>query len=140
MFRIAYPYDPDELEVSHPPFVQDLLLIRQANQWQALQEIGKMVAALKNLGLKCGFTKKLFDSPLYELKTHSRGGEKGGARAYFFRSNDNFLICRAECKNGNEPDPELLESAAYILLAFKTGKPVFPMWMKNPVLYKGIEK
>ena len=135
MFRIAYPYDPDELEAIHPPFVQDLIAMRQANQWQALMEISKMIAALKQLGLGCGFTKKMFDSPLYELKTHSRGGQKGGTRVYLFRSNNNFLICRAECKISNEPDPELLESAAYILLAFKTGRPIFPVWMKNPILY-----
>ena len=137
MFRIAYPYDPDELEAKHPPFVQDLIAMHEANQLQALMEIGKMIAALKQLGLKSGFTKKMFDSPLYELKTHSRGGQKGGARAYLFRSNDNFLICRAECKVSNQPDPELLESAAYMLLAFKTGRPVFPAWMKNPIQILG---
>jgi hypothetical protein len=131
MFRIAYPYDPDELEAKHPPFVQDLIAMQEANQLEALMEIGKMIAALKQLGLKCGFTKKMFNSPLYELKTHSRGGQKGGARAYLFRSNNNFLICRAECKISNEPDPELLESAAYILLTFKSGRPVFPVWMKT---------
>jgi hypothetical protein len=82
----------------------------------------------------------MFNSPLYELKTHSRGGQKGGARAYFFRNNNDFLICRAECKDSNQPDPELLESAAYILLAFKTGKPVFPTWMKNPIQTIGEKK
>ena len=107
--------------------------MHEANQLQALMEISKMIAALKQLGLKSGFTKKMFDSPLYELKTHSRGGQKGGARAYLFRSNDNFFICRAECKISNQPDPELLESAAYMLLAFKTGRPIFPVWMKNPI-------
>jgi hypothetical protein len=137
MFRIAYPYEPDELDALHPPFVQDLLEIRDQNQRQALSEISKMIAALKSLGLDCGFTKKMFNSPLYELKTHSRGGQKGGARAYFFRSNNNFLICRAECKDSNQPDPELLESAALILLAFKTGKPVFPARMKNPIQKNG---
>jgi hypothetical protein len=115
MFRIAYPYEPDELDALHPPFVQDLLEIRDQNQRQALSEISKMIAALKSLGLDCGFTKKMFNSPLYELKTHSR----------------------AECKDSNQPDPELLESAALILLAFKTGKPVFPARMKNPIQKNG---
>ena len=133
MYRIAYPYDPDELEAKHPPFVQDLIAMRQADQNQALQQIGKMVSALKELGLQCGFSKKLFKSPLYELKTHTRGGQKGGARVYFFRSDNTFLICRAECKDGNQPDMELLESAAYILLAFQAGQAVFPKFIKNPV-------
>ncbi len=137
MFRIAYPYDPDELDAKHPPLVEDLIEMRRNNQHEAILEIAKMVSALKELGLKCGFTKKLFDSPLYELKTHSRGGQKGGARVYFFRSNNNFLLCRAECKNSNQPDEELLESTAYILLAFKQGKPVFPTWMKHPIQIKG---
>ena len=132
MFRIAYPYDPDELEAKHPPFVQDLLQLRTETQTQAILEISKMIAALKSLGLDCGFSKKLFNSPLFELKAHSRGGQKGGARAYFFRSDKTFLICHAESKKNTEPDMALLESAAYILIAFKEGRTIFPNWMKNP--------
>jgi hypothetical protein len=59
--------------------VEDLIEMRRERQHDALLEIGKMVAALKELGLDCGFTKKLHSSPIYELKTHSRGGQKGGA-------------------------------------------------------------
>lgn len=133
MYRIVYPFDPDNLDAKHSPFVEDLIQMRRDDQHDGLLEIGKMIAALKSLGLQCGFTKKLFDSPLYELKSHVRGGQKGGARAYLFRTNSNFLICRAECKSGSQPNPELLESAAYTLFAFKQGQPVFPSWMKNPL-------
>lgn len=93
-----------------------------------------MVAALKELGLECGFAKKLHGSPIYELKTHSRGGQKGGTRAYFFRApNDVFMICHAEVKTGNEAFEDLLEDTAYILEAFENGIPIFPSWMKGVV-------
>jgi hypothetical protein len=137
MARIAYPYDPDDLEAFHPPFVQDLIELKRQGHHDAVGEIIKMIAALKQLGLECGFTKKLHDSPLYELKTHMRGGRKGGARAYLFRApRDTFMICRAESKTGNDANEESLEDAAYILLAFKQGKPVFPNWLKKKVTHE----
>ncbi len=96
-----------------------------------------MIRALKTLGLECGFTKKLFDSPVYELKSHSRGGQKGGARAYFFRAGlNNFMICHAECKESNQPDQDLLDDTAYILLAFQNNKPVFPVHMTKGIHYE----
>jgi hypothetical protein len=137
MAWIAYPYDPDDLEARHPPFVQDLIDLKRQGNHDAVGAIIKMIAALKQLGLECGFTKKLHNSPLYELKTHMCGGPKGGARAYLFRApKDTYMICRAESKTGNDASDELLEDAAYILLAFKQGKPVFPSWLKRKVTYE----
>jgi hypothetical protein len=90
-----------------------------------------MVKALKELGLECGFVKKLKGSLLLELRSHSRGGNKGGARVYFFQApNNTFMLCRAEWKQGIKTDTVLLEDSAYILLAFKQKKAVFPAWMK----------
>ena len=124
---IAYPYDPDDLEARNPPFVQDLIDLKRHGYDQAITEISKMIAALKELGLECGFLKKMHSSPIHELKSHSRGGRKGGARAYLFRApEDMFMICRAEWKSGNDPDEGLMADTAYLLEAFRNGEDVFP--------------
>jgi hypothetical protein len=134
--RILYPFDPDRLEAKHPPLVEDLIEMRREHQHDSLLEIGKMVAALKELGLGCGFSKKLHGSPIYELKTHSRGGQKGGARAYFFRApKDVFMICHAECKPDKDANEDLLADTAYILESFEHGVPIFPKWMKGTITY-----
>jgi hypothetical protein len=131
MYHIAYPFDPNDLEAKHPRFMQDVLHLKVKGNHQAVEEIIKMVKALKELGLECGFVKKLKGSPLLELRSHSRGGNKGGARVYFFRAPNNiFMLCRAEWKQGIKADTVLLEDSAYILLAFKQKKAVFPAWMK----------
>ncbi|NJK46304.1 MAG: hypothetical protein HC933_20510 [Pleurocapsa sp. SU_196_0] len=73
MARIAYPYDPDDLEARNPPFVQDLVELKRRGYVETLGEISKMVAALKEQGHESGFLKKLKGTPISELKSHSRG-------------------------------------------------------------------
>lgn len=137
MFYIAYPYDPDNLEAKRPPFMQDVIDLKVKGNHQAVEEIIKMVKALKLLGLECGFVKKLKGSPLLELRSHSRGGNKGGVRVYFFQApKQTFMLCHAEWKQGDKANQILLEDSAYILLAFKGNRPVFPAWMKPKYLAK----
>ena len=127
MARIVYPYDPDDLEAQNPPFVQDLIDLRLRGYHETITEISKMVAALKEQGNESGFLKKLKGTPILELKSHSRGGHKGGARVYLFEGPEQtYLLCRAEWKPGDAANQELLEDTAYILEAFKEGRAVFP--------------
>lgn len=131
MARIAYPYDPDNLDAPYPPLVQDLIELKLRGYHESVREAIKMVVALKNDGSKCSFLKKLKGSPLLELKPHSRGGQKGGVRIYLFQgpfihNEESFLLCRAEWKQNNEASESILEDTAYILMAFKNGDPVFP--------------
>ena len=91
-----------------------------------------MVAALKEQGNESGFLKKLKGTPISELKSHSRGGQKGGARVYLFEGpEETFFLCRAEWKPDDEANQELLDDTAYILLAYKFGRSVFPSYVKN---------
>lgn len=137
MVRIAYPYDPDDLEAKNPPFVQDLVNLKRGGYVESIGEIIKMVAALKEQGLESGFLKKLKGTPISELKSHSRGGQKGGARVYLFagaRLEGNvqvFFLCRAEWKPNDAANPEMLEDTAYILLALKNKRPIFPKRVKK---------
>lgn len=127
MARIAYPYDPDDLEAQNPPFVQDLIDLKQRGYHETIAEISKMVAALKEQGSESGFLKKLTGTPILELKSHSRGGQKGGARVYLFEGPEKtFFLCHAEWKQADTPSQLLLEDTAYILEAFKQGQSVFP--------------
>ena len=130
--RIAYPYDPEELEARNPPFVQDLIDLKIHGYTESVTEIIKMIADLKLNGKDCRFLKQLRNYPILELKAHSRGGQKGGARAYLFRQYETFFICRAEWKPDNEPSPDCLEDTAFMLLAFKQRRALFPNRMKNP--------
>jgi hypothetical protein len=140
--RIAYPYDPDDLETRNPPFVQDLITLKLRGYNETITEISKMIAALKEQGNDSGFLKKLKGTPILELKSHARGGQKGGARAYLFEGpDDTFLICRAEWKPDNDANQEMLEDTAYILLAFKNGRPVFPAHVrKRPVTPQEVKR
>ena len=131
MAQIAYPYDPDQLDAPYPPFVQDLIDLRARGYHQAVREVIKMVAVLKEQGFACAFLKKLKGSPLLELKPHSRGGQKGGVRVYLFQgptaqNEESFMLCHAEWKQDNQVSEALLEDTAYILLAFKNGQAIFP--------------
>ena len=97
MARIAYPFDPDDLRAKNPPFVQDLLELKRRGYSETIGEVSKMVAALKEQGNESGFLKKLKGTPISELKSHSRGGQKGGARVYLFEGpEETFFLCRAE--------------------------------------------
>jgi hypothetical protein len=135
--RIAYPYDPDDLEARNPPFVQDLVGLKRAGYVESVAEIIKMVAALKEQGHESGFLKKLKGTPISELKSHSRGGQRGGARVYPFegaRLEDNvhvYFLCRAEWKPDDAANTELLEDTAYILEAVRKQRPVFPPRVKR---------
>ena len=132
--RIAYPFDPDDLEATNPPFVQDLIDLKLNGYTQTVAELCKMIADLKHNGVECRFLKQLRNYAMLELKSRSRGGQKGGARAYLFRIKQTFLICRAEWKPDNEPSLECLEDTAYILKAFKERRKVFPPQQKSPPL------
>jgi hypothetical protein len=126
--RLVYPFDPDDLEALQPPFVEDLIELMMQGHQLALTEIIKMVADLKANGRSSRYLKKLEGYPLWELKSRSRGGEKGGARVYLFIGPDSsFYLCHAEWKSNYEADKRLLEDTAYMALAFKEGKSLVPV-------------
>jgi hypothetical protein len=125
--KIVYPFDPDNLEADQPPFVEDLTELLSKGHQVALDEIVKMVADLKQQGRESRYLKKLEGYPLWELKSRSRGGEKGGARVYLFIGPDTtFFLCHAEYKAESEAAKQLLEDTAYIAVAFQKGRSVLP--------------
>ena len=139
MPKIAYPYDPDDLEDDepqphrpeyHPPLVEDLVRLKHNGKNLAVAEIVRMVADLKANGTGSRYHTYLKGSPIFELSAGPKGGAKGGARAYGFQApGDFFLLCRAEWKQDRAADQGLINHTAYIALAFKRGRRVFPTWL-----------
>lgn len=126
MAVIRYPYEPNDLE-GHPPIVDDLFDLRDAGQFLALRAISEMVADLRLNSTQSRFLKTLKGYAILELKTRARGGEKGGARVYLYRADeDEFHLCAAESKTGNQPTQTLLERTALIAWAWSQNLTVFP--------------
>ena len=123
---IRYPYEPNDIS-GYPPFIEDLLNIRDAGQTHALRAIGGMVRDLRQQGTVCRYLKALTGYPILELKTRARGGETGGARVYLYRADDTeFHLCAAETKQGDTPSRILLERTALIALAWHKNLEIFP--------------
>ncbi len=76
---IRYPYEPNDIQ-GYPPFIDDLLDLRDANKYQALQAIGTMVYDLRQHGTNSRYLETMIGYSILELKTRARGGETGGAR------------------------------------------------------------
>lgn len=126
MANIAYPYFSNKLEDVYPPLVADLIQLKHSGHHDCIGQMIRMVADLKNFGTDSRFYKGL-GGPLVELKSRSRGGDKGGARIYLFRGIENtFFLCRAECKHDNQADAILLADTAEIATAYRNGSLIFP--------------
>jgi hypothetical protein len=126
MTMLRYPYEPNHLE-GYPPLIEDLFELRDNGQIDALQAIAAMVKDLRQHGTQSRFLKTMKGLPILELKTRARGGEKGGARVYLYRADtDEFHLCAAEGKAGNQPTQALLERTALIAVAWHKNLEIFP--------------
>jgi hypothetical protein len=127
--RLLEPRHPNRLDAPHPRIVEDLLEIAHTGHQEALDAIILMLKDLTQQGLESRFAKTLKGTPIWELKTRSRGGLKGGSRLYWFplevsredsKSSETFaVIVNAEVKAGNTPNPLKLMEALEVYLAFK---------------------
>lgn len=92
--------------------VRDLLAMRATGQRAAVTAIIRMVRDLKAAGRDSRNAIPLKGVALWELKTRSRGGEKGGARVYFFWRVDGIaVLCGAEEGDDDEASRHLLMEA-----------------------------
>lgn len=102
--------------------VRDLLAMRRAGQREAVTAIIRMVKDLKEHGKDSRYALPLKGLPVWELKTRSRGGEKGGARVYFFWTRDSVpILCGAETKSSDTPNALLLKEALSMLTRERSG-------------------
>nr|WP_255578712.1 type II toxin-antitoxin system RelE/ParE family toxin [Deinococcus sp. RIT780] len=74
-----------------------------------------MCADLHQNGMTSRYIKHL-GGPLYELKKRA---SDGGARVYFFRYGEDFVLVHAECKTQDQADQHLLLDALDVIEALE---------------------
>jgi hypothetical protein len=119
--RIRYAFHPDKLESKQPRIMEDFFDLPKDGQ----VAIVTMVADFHQRGLESRYVKKLKGLPIWELKTRSRGGIKGGTRLYFFIKDDNAIFVNCEVKDDDEASDEKLEEVADFLDAYRKGRKLF---------------
>jgi hypothetical protein len=118
---------PNRLNAPHPIITENLLEMVHNNQQARVNSIILMLQDFYAQGRESRYLEKLKTLPFYELKTRSRGGQKGGARVYLFLTNNNeAIVVNAEIKTGNMPNSQKLEEVAIILRAYRQGIAVIP--------------
>lgn len=130
--KLLEPRHPNRLDAQHSMIVQDLIDLAETGHQDALNAIIVMLEDLTEHGLESRYVKNLKGTPIWELKTRSRGGQKGGARVYWFplqieqeeADTQTFaVIVNAEMKTGDAPDLNKLKEALETYLAFKRDAP-----------------
>ncbi|MBB6017071.1 type II toxin-antitoxin system RelE/ParE family toxin [Deinococcus radiopugnans] len=97
--------------------LDDLLAMADTGQQDAVNTAITMLSDLFEHGHRSSYAQKLQGLPIWELKSHARGGAKGSTRIYFyFRRNGDVVIVNAEIKAGNAPSAPLLREAALTAL------------------------
>lgn len=127
--RLLEPRHPDNLDAERPIIVENLITIVEVGHQEAVDAIVGMLADLAENGLDSRYAKVLNGTPVWELKTRSRGGVKGGARVYWFplevEAEDEegaevvAVVVNAEVKADSTPDPHKLAEALEVYLAFR---------------------
>lgn len=90
----------------------DLLALAEVGQQEAVNTAITMLRDLFEQGHRSAYARKLQGLPIWELKSHARGGAKGDARMSFsFRMDGDQVIVNAEVKAGVSPSAALLREA-----------------------------
>lgn len=104
----------------NPRIIEDLLAVQDP---AALSAMIDMLEDLHLHGKESRFARKLEGLPLWELKTNSRDGAKGGARVYFtITPHGEALVINAEVKTGETPSEAKITEALTITLAHRNGQ------------------
>jgi hypothetical protein len=123
VLRLAY--NPTRLDAKNSRIIENWLELVKARQQLAVNAMVEMVTDLHQNGYKSRFIKSLKGLPLLELKTTSRGGEKGGSRIYFFFTEGEAFICNCEVKKDDEASETVLGEALAMLKAYSNGQTIW---------------
>jgi hypothetical protein len=117
--RFIYARYPDS---NHPIIIENLLEFVEDGQQEAVTMLIEMLRDLHQEGLASRFVKKLSGIRVWELKTKSRGGQKGGARVYFYPTKEaEVLIINAEIKIASAASPQKLKEAVSMIIRYEQG-------------------
>ncbi len=125
MMILRLAYNTMRLDAKNARIIEQWLELAEAGQQPAINAMVDMVADLRQNGHKSRFIKSLKGLPLLELKTTSRGGEKGGARVYFFFAEGKAVICNCEVKKNTEASETELNEALTMLKAYSNGQTIW---------------
>jgi hypothetical protein len=125
MMRLHLARHPDRLAAKNQRIIEDLQTLVAEGKQEAVNTLVLMLKNLHENGEKSRFIRSLKGLPIFELKSASRGGEKGGARVYFFYADKGAVICNCEVKDDETASREKLREALKILSAHKKGIKVF---------------
>jgi hypothetical protein len=125
MTILHFAYNPIRLDAKNSRILEQWLELAEAGQQLAVNAMVEMVADLHQNGHKSRFIKSLKGLPLLELKTTSRGGEKGGARIYFFFAESEAVICNCEVKADDTPSSTVLKETLAIRSAYESGTKIW---------------
>jgi hypothetical protein len=113
---------PNRPKAKHTRVIEDLLEIANAGRIEALNAIINMLENFHEHGRDSRFVSKFTGLPIWELKTASRGGPKGGSRVYFFfLESGEAVLVNAEVKPGDSPDPAKIKEVLHIYKAIEAG-------------------
>lgn len=77
--RLELARHPQQLRAKHPILVDELLALEEEGKQRGVSMMIKMLSDLHEQGRNSQYLVKLKSSPIWELKSTSRGGEVGGA-------------------------------------------------------------
>lgn len=112
---------PQRLDSKHEILIEDLLVLAAKGQHGGLSAIIEMLTDLHQNGHRSRFARSLKGLPLLELKTTRRGGQKGGARVYFFYARGEAILIGCEIKEGGKASVGKLEEALEVLVGYQNG-------------------
>jgi hypothetical protein len=117
---------PHRLNAEHSIIEEEMIALNLEGKSAAVTAMIGMLSDLHRDGRRCRFIKSLKGLPLQELKTRSRGGQKGGARVYFWLMGDAAGIVNCEAKAPDEPaSQQQLATALKVYIAHQAGIRVF---------------
>ena len=128
--NLRLAWHPQNLTARNPIIIEELLAFEAAGTQDGVAMHIKMLKDLFEYGRASRYVVKVKSLPIWELKSASRGGEKGGARIYLFmigsgESEPDAGIVNCEIKEADEPDAAKLETVLEVLDAFQRGVRVF---------------
>jgi len=127
--RIFPARHPDSLDSKHPILIEEMLALRKAGKRQVVVGIIEMVRDLREHGRDSRYLLAMKGFPIYELKSRSRGGEKGGTRVYLFLTeHDEAGLVTCEVKSGARPNRAKLKLTVRLAVAHQQGIPVLQKW------------
>jgi hypothetical protein len=99
---------------AEPYVIGEMKEYNQLGRNTCVSQMIRMITDLEVNGYGSSYIKHLGNT-IYELKSHTRGGHKGGARVYFFVYQGAAIICACECKDpDDEPDQYKLNFTAHV--------------------------